>query len=329
MDGQPAARTASGPAVSPPIPGCGGGPAPVRACARTFLRSVPHGHVDPRLLLEDSRFPIRPALLVTPDHYVTRFCMPTEWRSTISESGRDRLSEEAAAGVAAAVRALGGLSRARRCATGWRRSWSRFSGSPSARRRLPPIGIFDRSPDVSPTTPSARGRCIERFRIGVLATTDDPCATWLRTPPWRADPTWSGRVHPQLPARPVPRAGAARVGEAIRRLAGASRISTPVTTGLRRSAGERRRFFIAHGATSADHSHPDARTDPAGGGRGGADLPRLLWPAQATVAEAVAFRRHMLGEMARMSCEDGLVMTLAPRGPQGPPSAHRRPLRVR
>ena len=38
-------------------------------------------------------------------------------------------------------------------------------------------------------------------------------------------------------------------------------------------------------------------------------------------AEAVALRRHMLLEMARMSCEDGLVMTLHPgvrRGHHGP-----------
>jgi glucuronate isomerase len=31
-----------------------------------------------------------------------------------------------------------------------------------------------------------------------------------------------------------------------------------------------------------------------------------------TVAEATAFRRHMVLEMARMSCDDGLVMTLHP-----------------
>ena len=42
---------------------------------------------------------------------------------------------------------------------------------------------------------------------------------------------------------------------------------------------------------------------------------------QAGPAEMVAFRRHMLGEMARMSCDDGLVMTLHPgvcRGHHGP-----------
>src|SRR5215213_10319903 len=32
----------------------------------------PHGHVDPRLLLDDEPFPDPATLLITPDHYVTR-----------------------------------------------------------------------------------------------------------------------------------------------------------------------------------------------------------------------------------------------------------------
>jgi len=32
----------------------------------------PHGHVDPRLLLDDEPFPDPATLFVTPDHYVTR-----------------------------------------------------------------------------------------------------------------------------------------------------------------------------------------------------------------------------------------------------------------
>ena len=82
----------------------------------------------------------------------------------------------------------------------------------------------------------------------------------------------------------------------------------------------RRRHFIAHGATSADHSHEDVRTDalePAEADR----IYRAALAGTATRAEAVALRRHMLLEMARMSCEDGLVMTLHPgvrRGHHGP-----------
>ena len=68
-------------------------------------------------------------------------------------------------------------------------------------------------------------------------------------------------------------------------------------------------FFRAHGATSADHSHADVGTEPL------ADVERVYRAALAgttTPAETVALRRHMLLESARMSCDDGLVMTLHP-----------------
>jgi glucuronate isomerase len=85
----------------------------------------------------------------------------------------------------------------------------------------------------------------------------------------------------------------------------------------------RRRYFIEHGAVSADHSHIDVRTDPLEP----ADAARIYRAAlagEATEAESVALRRHLLLEMARMSCDDGLVMTLHPgvrRGHHGPTTA--------
>jgi glucuronate isomerase len=72
---------------------------------------------------------------------------------------------------------------------------------------------------------------------------------------------------------------------------------------------DRRRYFIEHGAKSADHAHEDAGTEPL-------EQPetdriyRAAMAGTATSAEAVALRRHMLLEMARMSTEDGLTMTL-------------------
>src|SRR3954463_2080796 len=53
--------------------------ADVRAIARRLYEAVralpivsPHGHVDPRLLLDDEPFPDPATLFVTPDHYLTR-----------------------------------------------------------------------------------------------------------------------------------------------------------------------------------------------------------------------------------------------------------------
>src|SRR5690606_3661146 len=58
-------------------------------------------------------------------------------------------------------------------------------------------------------------------------------------------------------------------------------------------------------------SHRDVRTDPLEI----TEATRIFADAvagTATADEAVALRRHLLCEMARMSCDDGLVMTLHP-----------------
>ena len=51
----------------------------VRRVARELYASVralplvcPHGHVDPRILAEDSAFPEPTALIIIPDHYIFR-----------------------------------------------------------------------------------------------------------------------------------------------------------------------------------------------------------------------------------------------------------------
>ena len=118
------------------------------------------------------------------------------------------------------------------------------------------------------------------------------------------------------PARPDWPDLVARLGE----VAG---VDTGDYAGYVAALEQRRAHFLAHGATSADHSHEDVGTAPLSA----TDAERIYRAAlagRAGAAETVAFRRHMLGEMARMSCEDGLVMTIHPgvrRGHHGPTTA--------
>jgi glucuronate isomerase len=88
-------------------------------------------------------------------------------------------------------------------------------------------------------------------------------------------------------------------------------VDTGSYRGYLRALEQRRQFFIAHGATAADHSHTDARTDPLEVAEA-TRIYRTALDGSASDSELVAFRRHMLLEMARMSCDDGLVMTLHP-----------------
>ena len=316
----------------------------VRAIARRLYDTVrelpviaPHGHVDPRLLLDDEPFRDPASLFVTPDHYVTRLLHASGVPLDALGVGREPLTEDESRKV---WRAL--------CA-----HWDVYRGTPVRFWLEAELAdIFDVSARPSAHTADAiydeladrlgqdayRPRALyERFRIAVLATTDDPSDDLAAHAALAADPAWNGRVIPTFrpdrylePAQPGWREAVARLGEA-------ADVETGDYPGFVSALEARRRHFVAHGATSADHSHEDVRTDPLEPGEA-QRIYRAALAGDATQAETVAFRRHMLLEMARMSSEDGLVMTLHPavrRGHHGPTAAafgpdtgHDIPLRV-
>ena len=299
----------------------------VRAIARRLYQATrdlpvisPHGHVDPRLLLADEPFGDPASLLVTPDHYVTRLLHASGVPLEDLGVGQGPLPE----------------ARSREV---WRHlcaHWGVFRGT-HMRYWLESqlVEIFDVSMRPSAETADAiydqiaaclakdafRPRALyERFRIQVMATTDDPADDLSAHAALAADPTWSGRVLPTFrpdrylePVRPD-------WPDLVARLAEVADIDTGDYAGYVAALERRRAYFLAHGATSADHSHEDVGTAPLSA----TDAERIYRAAlagQASAAETVAFRRHMLGEMARMSCDDGLVMTIHPgvrRGHHGP-----------
>jgi len=163
----------------------------------------------------------------------------------------------------------------------------------------------------------------DRFRIQVLATTDDPCDDLSAHAALAADPTWSGRVIPTFRPDRYLEPGQPGWRDAVTRLAEVADLDTGDYAGFVRALEARRHYFVAHGAVSADHSHVDVRTDPLEPAEA-AGIFRAALASEATEAAAVALRRHLLLEMARMSCDDGLVMTLHPgvrRGHHGPTAA--------
>jgi glucuronate isomerase len=271
----------------------------------------PHGHVDPALLLRNEPFPDPATLLVTPDHYVTRLLHADGVALTDLGVGQGPLSD------AAARRA-------------WRllcEHWQVFRGTPVRywlEAELGEILQVDERPSAESADrlfdalsarladPAFRPRALyDRFGISVLATTDDPASDLSAHAALRDDPTWHGRVIPTFrpdrylePAEPGWSAALARLGQA-------SGVDVSHYSGYLAALEARRRYFIAHGAVSADHSHADARTDPLEPGHA-ERIYRAARAGEATPTQCTAFRRHMVLEMARMSCDDGLVMTLHP-----------------
>jgi glucuronate isomerase len=271
----------------------------------------PHGHVDARLLADDEPFADPAALLISPDHYVTRLLHASGVPLSVLGAGSGQLAEPQAR---AAWRAL--------C-----ENWAVFRGTPVRYwlestlsevfgvTQQPAAGtadaLYDQIADCL-RQPEFRPRALyERFGIEVLATTDDPADDLSAHAVLRADPAWTGRVIPAF--RPDRYLEPARPGwaESLSRLGAAAGIDTGEYAGYLRALEQRRQFFRELGATSADHSHRDVRTDPLSF----AEATRIFKAARlgdVSAAEATAFRRHMLLEMARMSADDGLVMTLHP-----------------
>jgi glucuronate isomerase len=290
----------------------------VRRIARRILDQTqhqplisPHGHVDPRLLLDNAQFPDPASLFVTPDHYVTRLLHASGVGLVDLGVGQGPLSE-------------------RQAREAWRQlcgHWDAFRGTPVRFwLEMELADTFDISVQPSPATADTiydqvaerlarddyRPRALfDRFGISVLATTDDPCDDLSAHAALAADPSWSGRVVPTFRPDRYLEPGHPGWPAAVGHLAEVADVDTGYYDGYVAALENRRRYFIEHGGTTTDHSHDDARTDPlerAAASR----IYRAALSKTTSPDEAVAFRRHMLFEMARMSCDDGLVMALHP-----------------
>jgi glucuronate isomerase len=291
-----------------------------RAVARQLYDRVaalpiisPHGHVDPALLADNEAFPDPAELLIRRDHYVTRLIHAAG--VPLEQLG---VPERASGSVAVGAREV------------WRsfcEHWYLFAGTASGywlQSGLVELFGIDSDPSAENSdqlfdtiqaalaTAEFRPRALfERFRIEVLATTDDPMDDLAAHAALAADPSFRGRVIPTFRPDAYLHPLAPGWAERVARLAEWNATAASSYAGYIEALAARRRYFIQHGAVSADHAmvrplsvelpEPDAARLFERGLRG-----------ELSDAEAGVFAGHMLLEMARMSVQDGLVMTLHP-----------------
>jgi glucuronate isomerase len=290
----------------------------VRAVARRLHEAVrdlpiisPHGHVDPQVLFDDEPFADPTSLLLQPDHYVTRLLHAGGVGLDELGVGEGPLPQDRAR---AAWRLLCG-------------NWHLLRGTPVRYwldSELADIfgvterpsaanadALYDQISDILRRDGHRPRALLHRFDIRFLATTDDPVDSLDAHAALAREPGLTTRVVPTF--RPDRYLEAAQPGwtDAVKRLGAAADTDVSHYGGYVAALEQRRRHFIACGATSADHSHLDAVAAPLERGEAERICRRAL-DGQATPNEATAFRRHMIVEMARMSCDDGLVMTLHP-----------------
>jgi glucuronate isomerase len=270
----------------------------------------PHGHVDARLLLEDEPFGDPAELLITPDHYVTRMLHAVG--VPLTELGLARNGEKSPA----SGREI------------WRRlceNWDVFLGTPvrfwfesefaevfgltEAPSAQSADILYDQLTEAL-ARPEFRPRALfDRFRIAVLATTDDPADDLSAHLALRDDPTFTGRVLPTFRAdrymHPLEPTWRGKLEE----LSAAANIDCGTYGGLLDALRSRRAYFKAAGGTATDTGVIDAGSEPLSA----ADAERIHRDALAggiTEADADAYRRNLLYRLAEMSADDGLVMQL-------------------
>lgn len=273
----------------------------------------PHGHVDPRLLLEDRPFENPAELFIRYDHYVTR----------VLHAAGLGLNE---VGIPDFERSLPVASPRE----AWRTfcaHWGDYAGAASGYwlRDIfvnlfdvdePPNAqnadrLFDAMSERLATNAYRPRALFDRFGIEVLATTDDAMSDLSAHDALAADPTFQGRIVPTF--RPDAYLDPSTPGWAQRVADLAAWNGTPESSyeGYLAALAARRRYFIDHGATSADHGVRQPLTVELDPGEVARLFERGL-QGVLTDDEQRVFTGHMLFEMARMSVEDGLVMTIHP-----------------
>jgi glucuronate isomerase len=270
----------------------------------------PHGHVDAHMLLDDEPFGDPAALLITPDHYVTRMLHAVG--VPLERLGLARNGEPPQASGREIWRVL--------C-----EHWDVFLGTPvrfwfesefaevfgltDAPSPQTADALYDQLTDAL-AGPAFRPRALfDRFRIAVLATTDDPADDLAAHLALRDDPTFTGRLVPTFRAdrymHPLEPTWRGRLDA----LSAASNIDCGSYAGLLEALRSRRAYFKAAGGTATDTGVIDAHSEPLTAAEA-ERIHRDALSGTATAADADAYRRNLLYRLAEMSADDGLVMQL-------------------
>jgi glucuronate isomerase len=293
-----------------------------RSIARRLYDSVkeapiisPHGHVDPAWFAKDEAFSNPTELFITPDHYVLR--MLVSQGISLDQLGIRR-KDGSARDTAVNPRAIWHIFAAH---------YHLFRATPS-RMWLDHVfetlfeldlvlcaanadDYYDRISECL-TQDAFRPRALfDRFNIEAIATTEsalDPLASHRAL----ALSDWDGRVITTYRPDAIINPNGADNGAfaaAIEALGEITGLPTTTWDGYLDAHRDRRAFFRSFGATATDHGHPTAFTTVLDKADAAALFNKALH-GRINLQEAEQFRGHMLVEMARMSCEDGMVMQL-------------------
>ncbi|MGE5251092.1 MAG: glucuronate isomerase, partial [Bacteroidota bacterium] len=265
----------------------------------------PHGHVDPSLFSDpDRRFGNPVELLIQPDHYVLRML------ASQGHSYEQLLSTDNPRQVWQLFAENFHLFRGTPSGMWFTHELEMVFGVHEKLNGKSAARIYDQI-EAALASPSHTPRALyERLNIAVIATTDsatDPL------PHHRAlrESGWSGRFVPTFRPDNVINLDAPGWNQNIQALSAVSGVDVSDYTGFIRALERQRAHFKSLGATASDFGPSSPRVEWLSSAEAEAVFQRAL-RCQSLPEDAPRFLAHMLGEMARMSAEDGLVMQLHP-----------------
>ncbi|MCB9069882.1 MAG: glucuronate isomerase [Calditrichae bacterium] len=289
----------------------------IRDIARELFEGIkhlpivsPHGHTEPAWFSENAAFPDPTGLILIPDHYIFRMLysqgIPLE---NLGIPTRDGTAVE----------------------TDHRKIWQIFAnhfylyaGTPTgiwlAHEFSDVFGVTEKLDSESAQriydqiagklqSPEFRPRALfDRFNIEVLSTTD-AAESDLAHHKKIQESGWNGRIVPTFRPDGVTDLRRPDWHANLNALSDVSGIAIHSYRDFIRALEKQRSFFKSMGAVATDHGVETPFTQALTAN----DAERIFGRAlagDASADDATAFTAHMLMEMARMSCDDGLVMQI-------------------
>ena len=289
----------------------------VREIARSLHAAVehlpiisPHGHVDAGMIARDDAFPDPTALLISPDHYVTRLLhannVPLD---ALRVGGSQKVSAlDAWKTFCANYHLFDGT------ASGYwlRQEFIEVFGFDDREITAENAEATYRAIQARIDAPDFRPRALmDSFSIEVLATTDDPLDDLAAHRQLAQDDSFAPRVLPTFrPDAYIKFWGAdfAQKADALIQAAGEGKAGYD---GYLAAMATRRQYFVEHGAVSSDHGAQTPATLKLDRDEAAALFAKGM-AGTASMAEALAFEAHMMYQQAAMAVQDGLVMTMHP-----------------
>lgn len=291
----------------------------IRKVARELYDAVknlpivaPHGHVDPSMFAENKPFPDPTELLIIPDHYIYR--MLYSQGIQLEELGIPTLDGSPVE-------------------TDHRKIWQIFgdhfylyAGTPTGawlntefytvfgiREKLTgesAMRIYDELLEKLQSKEFLPRALFERFNIEVLTTTDAAGDTLPHHQKIK-DSGWNGKIIPSFRPDAVVNLDMKGWKENIKQLGEVVGYEITSYKSFIQALEERRQFFKSMGASATDHAVLVPYTHELSANEADVIFQRAL-AGNLQKNDATAFTAHMLIEMARMSCEDRMVMQIHP-----------------